>query len=72
MFSMSGSSVQPACSDSTSVAPSWRAEHLLHLFAAASTIGSSTAACFTMNSRMMPMRIPFSAPGVPGRDGTSA
>jgi hypothetical protein len=62
MFSTSGSSIHPGVSDSTSVRARAAGEHRLQFAAAASTIGSSTFACFTMNSRMMPIRIPLSAP----------
>ena len=65
MFSMSGSSTQPGVTDSTSVAPRWPPNTAFISAAAASTIGSSTFACFTMNSRMIPIRIPLSAPGLP-------
>ena len=65
MFSTSGSSTHPGVTDSTSVAPRCPASIAFISAAAASTIGSSTFACFTMNSRMMPMRMPLSAPGSP-------
>ena len=65
MFSTSGSSIHPLGTDSTSVAPRCFASIAFISAAAASTIGSSAFACLIMNSRTMPMRMPFSEPGAP-------
>ena len=65
MFSMSGSSAQPGVTDSTSVAPRCLPSICFISSATASTIGSSAFAGVIMNSRMMPMRMPLSAPALP-------
>ncbi len=68
MFSIAGSSGHLGSTDSTSVAPRWSPRIDLISFAAALTIGSSalTPGKVSIDSRMMPMRIPLSEPFVPG------
>ena len=66
--SRSGSCVHRGSDDSTSVAPSRSPRIALISRAAAVTIGSSVfePGGYTMDSRTMPRRTPWSAPGAPG------
>ena len=66
MGSMSGSGVQSGSEDSTSLAPSLPPRTVLISFAAAVVIGSAAfVPGFSIDSRTMPMRMPFNAPGAP-------
>ena len=67
MVSISGSGSHRGSVDSTSVAPSRPPRMVLISWAAAVTIGSSVfePRGYTMDSRMIPRRMPFSAPGAP-------
>ena len=66
--SISGSGLHRGSDDSTSVAPSQSPRIVLISLAAAVMIGSSAfdPGAHTMDSRMIPRRMPASAPGVPG------
>ena len=68
MAATSGSRFHSGSDDSTSVAPSRPLRIVLISLAAAVTIGSSVfePGARTIDSRTTPMRMPASAPGVPG------
>ena len=73
MVSRSGSGSHRGSVDSTSVAPSLLPRIVLISWAAAVTIGSSALAPrgYTIDSRMIPRRMPLSVPGFPVHRGVA-